>query len=117
MRNLITTIATAGVISLASLSPSIAAPVPGFEALYGAAFAACTPSNGVPPSPAACEAAILAYSEALIAAGIAPAVALASFTELRTEVVAAGGGAAIDALFEELLPESGDIGPVPSPTA
>lgn len=104
MRKLIPTIATAGLLTVASWSVANAAPVPGFEAFYSAAFAACTPPAGTPE---ACEAAINAYSAALIAAGVDPAVALASFTELRAEVAAAGGGAVIDALFEELLPESG----------
>lgn len=117
MRKLITTFATAGVLSIAALTISNAAPVAGFEALYDAAFAACTPAGGVAPDPAACEAAINAYSQALIAAGVDPAVALQSFTELRSEVAAAGGGDAIEALFEELLPESGAVGPTdPSPT-
>lgn len=109
MRKFITSMGMAGALTLATLSMSQAAPVPGFEALYQAAFAACTPANGVPPSVEACEAAINAYSAALIAAGIDPAVALASFTALRAEVAAAGGGAAIAALFEQLLPGSGAI--------
>lgn len=117
MRKLITTFATASALSMAAISMTAAAPVPGFEALYEAAFAACTPSGGAAPSVDACEAAINAYSSALIAAGVEPAVALESFTELRAEVAEAGGGAAIDALFEELLPESGavdaPIGPTP----
>ncbi|WP_297105358.1 hypothetical protein [uncultured Devosia sp.] len=45
-----------------------------------------------------------------MAAGIDPAVALQSFTELRAEVRARGGGDVIDALFEELLPDSGAVG-------
>jgi len=116
MRKLITTFATAGVLSMTALSATQAAPVPGFEALYQAAFAACTPSGGAAASAAACEAAINAYSAALVTAGIEPAVALASFTELRSEVAAAGGGAAIEGLFEELLPESGATTPTDSPT-
>lgn len=114
MRKLIPTMAM-GLFAVASMSVANAAPVPGFEALYQAAFAACTPPAGTPE---ACEAAINAYSAALVAAGVDPVVALQSFTELRAEVAAAGGGAVIDALFEELLPESGAVdGPVDaSPT-
>lgn len=111
MRKLITTFATAGVLSMTALSATFAAPVPGFEALYQAAFAACTPADGVAADTSACELAINAYSGALVAAGIDPAVALASFTELRAEVAAAGGGAAIEGLFEELLPDSGSVTP------
>jgi hypothetical protein len=51
----------------------------------------------------------------MVAAGVAPTVALASFTELRSEVIAAGGSAEVAALFEELLPESGSVGDSPSP--
>jgi hypothetical protein len=116
MRKLIITFATAGVLSMTALSATNAAPVPGFEALYQAAFAACTPTGGAAANPAACEAAINAYSAALIAAGVTPTVALASFTELRAEVTAAGGGDAIEALFEELLPESGSVTPPPGDT-
>jgi hypothetical protein len=116
MRKLIATIAITGVLGLGAVSVSNAAPVAGFEALYQAAFAACTPANGVAPAPAACEAAINAYSAALIAAGIEPDVALESFTALRAEVAAAGGDAAIEALFEELLPDSGAVPGAASPT-
>lgn len=109
MRNKLASIVTIGAISLFSFGnlQVAAAPVPGFEGLYEAVLGACTPPAG---TPAACEAAINAYSAALVAAGVDPAVALQSFTELRAEVVAAGGGEAIDALFEELLPESGAVG-------
>lgn len=113
MRKLITTLATAGVLSLASFTSANAAPVPGFEALYEAALAACSPAGGVAPSVDACTAAINAYSAALAAApGVTPALALQSFTALRQEVAAAGGGDLIEQLFEELLPESGDVGDV-----
>jgi len=115
MRKLITVIGTAAIFSLSTFTVSNAAPVPGFETLYAAAFAACTPSQGVPPNPAACEAAINALSQAMVAAGVAPAAALASFTQLRAEVRNAGGGAAIEALFEELLPDSGSVGDQVSP--
>lgn len=109
MRNKLASIIAVGTLSLMSFGTfqASAAPVPGFEALYNAVLVACTPPRG---TPAACEAAINAYSAALVAAGIDPAVALRSFTELRAEVAAAGGGAVIDALFEQLLPESGAVG-------
>ncbi|WP_338719481.1 hypothetical protein [Devosia sp. XK-2] len=114
MRKNLAFLATAGVISAMSFGPiqAMAAAVPGFEDLYNAVFVSCTPPAG---TPVACEAAINAYSAALVAAGIDPAVALQSFTELRAEIAAAGGGAAIDALFEELLPDSGAIGNQASP--
>lgn len=112
MRKLFTIIAAAAALNLSGLAVTQAAPVAGFEAQYEAAFAACAPGG----SPEACEAAINALSAAMIAAGVAPAAALQSFTELRAEVVAAGGDAAIQALFEELLPESGAVGDSPSPT-
>lgn len=112
MRKLLISFATAGVFGAAALSPAAAAPVPGFEVQYNAVVAACSPPAG---TPADCELAINAYSAALVAAGVEPSVALASFTELRTEV-AELGGTQFDALFEELLPESGDIGDAPSAT-
>lgn len=112
MRKLIATVLLTAAFGTSVVSAPNAAPVPGFESLYAAVFAACTPPAG---TSGACEAAINAYSAALVTAGVDPAVALASFTELRSEVVAAGGAAEIDALFEALLPESGAIGPVVSP--
>lgn len=117
MRKLIMTIATAGVLSISALSSASAAPVPGFEVLYQAALAACAPPGGAGGSAAACAAAINALSTAMISGGVAPATALASFTELRAEVSAAGGGDAIEALFEELLPESGAVGAPGAPAA
>ena len=113
MRIKMASIVTIGAMSLLSMGTfqAAAAPVEGFEALYSAVLTACTPPAG---TPAACEAAINDYSAALVAAGVDPEVALLSFTELRAEVVAAGGGEVIDALFEELLPESGAVGGVPA---
>lgn len=105
MRKFISTLATAGALSLGAMSVSTAAPVPGFEALYAAALAACTPPAG---TPAACEAAINELSAAMIAAGVPQDVALQSFTELRAEVVAEGG---FEDIFEELLPDSGFVPP------
>lgn len=100
-----------------------AAPVSGygdtldaqFASLYAAAFAACTPSGGAPADADACAAAINAYSAALVAAGVPLEVAVVSFQELRDEVRAAGGGAAIDAVFEQLLPETESVGEEVSP--
>lgn len=109
MRKLFTTLAAIGVLGLGAASGAVGAPVAGFEAQYAAAFAACTPPGG---TPAACEAAINALSAAMIAAGVDQAVALQSFTELRSEVVAAGG---FEEIFEELLPESGAVGDEVSP--
>ena len=108
MRKLFTTLAAIGVLGLGAASGAVGAPVAGFEAQYAAALAACTPGG----SPAACEAAINALSAAMIAAGVDQAVALQSFTELRSEVVAAGG---FEDIFEELLPESGAVGEEVSP--
>lgn len=114
MRNKLVSLVSIGAISALSFAaqPALAAAVPGFEGLYDAVLSACTPPLG---TPAACEAAINAYSAALVEAGIDPEVALQSFTELRAEVRAAGGGDVIEALFEELLPESGAGGPQGSP--
>jgi hypothetical protein len=109
MRNKLASVLAIGALSVMSFGTyhAVAAPVPGFEGLYNAVLTACTPPVG---TPAACEEAINAYAAALVAAGVDPAVALGSFTELRAEVRAAGGGDVIDALFEELLPESGFVG-------
>lgn len=111
MRKLMTVVAMAGLMGLGASTGSMAAPVAGFDAQYNAVVAACTAGG----TPARCEAAINLYSAALIAAGVAPDVALVSFTELRSEIGAANGGnatllAQVDGLFEELLPESGDLG-------
>lgn len=110
MRKLFATIATAGLLSMSAMSGASAAPVPGFEAQYAAALAACTPPAG---TPGACTAAINALSAAMIAAGVPQATALASFTALRSEVAAAGG---FEDIFEELLPDSGAVTP-PAPAA
>lgn len=114
MRNKLVSLVSIGAIAAFSFAaqPAFAAPVPGFEALYNAVLTACTPPLG---TPAACEAAINAYSSALVAAGVDPVVALQSFTALRAEVAANGGGDVIEALFEQLLPESGAGGPQGSP--
>ncbi|MBJ3783117.1 hypothetical protein [Devosia sediminis] len=108
MSKFFATVGAVATFSLAAISMPNAAPVPGFEALYAAAFAACTPPAGTPE---ACEAAINDLSAAMIAAGIPQDVALASFTELRAEVVAEGG---FEDIFEELLPDSGAISGTPA---
>ena len=111
MRKLIATVLLTAAFGTSVVSSAHADPVPGFESLYAAVFAACTPPAG---TSGACEAAINAYSAALVTAGVDPAVALASFTELRSEVVAARGAAQIDAVLEALHPQCGANGPVVS---
>jgi len=98
-------------------SSANAAPVPGFEALYGTLISSCSLPDGTIP---ACEAAINAYASALVGAVDLDAANL-SFSAARLEVFELNAvdeefQASIDALFELLLPESGAIGPVPSPT-
>jgi len=109
MRKLITVLGATGFVGLAAMSTAQAAPVPGYEALYEAVFLACTPDAGVVPIVTVCT--INAYSSALIAGGVSEEAALQSFAALRGEVAVADGGLPIDAVFEELLPESGAIGP------
>ena len=116
MRKLITTIATAGVLGMAAISASNAAPVSGYEGLYSAVFTSCTIPTGTVPT---CETAINACAGAL-ASAVDLEVANASFTALRSEVFAAnaadeGFQAEIDALFELLLPGSGALGNPASP--
>ena len=112
MRKLIMAVATASMLGLGATSGTVAAPVPGFEGLYSTLIASCSLPNG---TEAACEAAITAYADALVAAGVDIEVANQSFSEARQEVLALNGGdatfqAAIDALFELLLPDSGASG-------
>ncbi len=111
MRKLIMAVATASTLGLGATSGTVAAPVPGFEGLYSTLIASCSLPDG---TEAACEAAITAYADALVAA-VDIEVANQSFSEARQEVFALNGGdvtfqAAIDALFELLLPDSGAIG-------
>ena len=113
MRKLITTIATAGVLSMTALSATLAAPVAGYEALYTALITSCSLPN-TEGKVAECEAAINAYSGALVV-GVDLVVANQSFSEARLEVFALNASdeefqAQIDALFELLLPDSGAIG-------
>lgn len=96
---------------MCSASQANAAAVPGFEALYTANFNACVLPNG---TLADCEAAINAHVAALVSGNTDQALATASFQSLRAEVFATNAPdedfqAAIDALFELLLPESGAI--------
>ena len=115
MRELITVLGMAGMVGLAAVGGSTAAPVPGYEGLYNTVFTSCTLPDGTLE---ACESAINAYAGALVAA-IDPETALQSFTALRSEVFAANAADTefqidIDALFELLLPESGAIGGAPA---
>lgn len=110
------------VAAVLTVSSVHAAPVSGygdtldtqFASLYAAALAACTPGGGAAEGDA-CAAAINAYSAALVAAGVPLEVAVISFQELRDDVRAGGGGAAIDAVFEQLLPETESAGEEVSP--
>lgn len=109
------------VVAALSVSSAYAAPVSGygdtldaqFAALYAAALAACGPGAG---DADACAAAINAYSAALVSEGVPLEIASASFQELRDEVRTAGGSAAIDAVFEQLLPETESVGTEASPS-
>ncbi|MEQ9637532.1 MAG: hypothetical protein RLW68_15810 [Devosia marina] len=112
MRKVITLLGATGFAGLAAMSSAQAAPVPGYEVLYEAVFLACTPDAGVAPVVAVCTDAINAYAGALIAGGVSEEAALQSFAALRIEVAVADGGLLIDAAFEELLPDSGAIGPI-----
>ena len=117
MRKQFTTLAAIGMLGLGAASGAVGAPVAGFEAQYAAVFANCTLPNGTVPL---CEAAINAYSGALVSAAVDLAEANASITALRQEVFGANAPSEpfqieIDALFELLLPDSGAIGASPSP--
>ena len=112
MRKLFTTLAAMGMLSLGAASGAVGAPVAGFEAQYAAVLANCTLPDGTVPL---CEAAINAYSGALVSASVDLAEANASFTAARQEVFGVNAPnepfqVEIDALFELLLPDSGAIG-------
>jgi hypothetical protein len=101
------------VVMAAYAGSAVAAPVPGFEGVYAANYAACVLPDGTLE---ACEAAINAHVAALVGGGVDIDDANAAFTALRAEVFAANEPdpdfqAAIDALFELLLPDSG-AGPI-----
>ena len=115
MRKLIMAVAAAGMLGLGATSGTVAAPVPGFEGLYSTLIASCSLPDG---TEAACEAAITAYADALVAA-VDIEVANQSFSEARQEVFALNASdtafqSAIDALFELLLPDSGAIDGAPA---
>lgn len=117
MRKLIMAAATVSMLGLGATSGTVAAPVPGFEGLYSTLIASCSLPDG---TEVACEAAITAYADALVAA-VDIEVANQSFSEARQEVFALNTSdetfqAAIDALFELLLPDSGAIGAAPGVT-
>jgi hypothetical protein len=116
MRKLITTLATAGVLGMSGLGVANAAPAGGYDDLYAAVITSCSLPAGTLE---ACEAAINGYSSALVVAVTLP-VANQSFSEARKEVFALNAAdeefqAAIDALFELLLPDSGAILPIEGP--
>lgn len=102
-------------LTLGAAGSIYAAPVAGsadYVTLYNTVFSDCTLPDG---TVAACEAAINAYAGRLVGDGVEIADANASFMALRSEVFAANAAddefqALIDALFEELLPDSGSIG-------
>lgn len=117
MRKLISVIATASMLGLGAVSGTVAAPVPGYEALYTTLIGSCSLPDG---THATCEAAITAYAGALVA-GVDIDTANQSFSEARGEVFALNAAdeafqADIDALFELLLPDSGALPAAPSPT-
>ena len=134
MRNFMPKIALASGIVFAAVTWASAAPVPGnpeYDSLYATVFLACTIPGG---SVAACSQAITAYGTRLAndADDVPLEIANTSFTQLRTDVFAANSPtpfaadpavfettqtfqAQIDELFEQLLPESGDVGPLLSP--
>jgi len=111
----------------AASGSAFAAPVPGsadYETLYNTVFTDCTVPDG---SVAACRIAIIAYSDRLVAdaATVTDDQALSSFRALRSEVFTANTvtpleeadeafRTAIDALFEEIIPESGAVGEIVS---
>ena len=110
MRKLIIAVAAASTLGLGATSGTVAAPVPGFEGLYSTLIASCSLPDG---TEAACEAAITAYADALVAT-VDLDTANQSFAEARQEVFALNESdeefqVAIDALFELLLPDSGAI--------
>ena len=102
-------------MSFSSASGIAAAPVsgnPDYVGLYVAVFAQCTVPAG---SLSACVSAFYAYANRVVADGVVFGTANESFSALRLEVFAANESdpafqAQIDALFEELLPDSGAIG-------
>ena len=101
-------VVTVGLFSATHVS---AAPVPGFEDNYAANYAACVLPDGTVE---ACEDAINAHVAALLGGSVNEVDANNSFSALRREVFVANEPdpvfqAQIDALFEQLLPESGAV--------
>jgi hypothetical protein len=116
MRTLIMNLAMAGVLGMSAMTTASAAPAGGYDDLYAAVITSCSLPAGTLE---ACEAAINGYSSALVVSVTLP-VANQSFSEARKEVFALNAAdeefqAAIDALFELLLPDSGAILPVEGP--
>lgn len=112
MRRLLTTLCTVGALSFSSVA--YAEPVPGFEQQYNTALTSCTVPAGTVE---ACTVAINGYVAALVAASVPLEEANVSFRALRAEVRRRNAGnpeflAAIEALFEQLLPDSGAVGGV-----
>src|SRR3982751_1175965 len=111
MLKVVSICAAIAALGFGAISQASASPVPGFDAQYKAVFTSCTLPAG---SHVACEAAINAYSSAVVA-GASLAAAEISFQELRKEVFTGNATDSkfqldIDALFELLLPNSGAIG-------
>lgn len=117
MRSFLPTMAATAVLSFFVAGNAMAAAVPGYETQYNTLVINCTIPIGTLEE---CGAAINAYSGALIAGGISITVANLSFSAVRQEVFTANApdGAfqsQIDALFEQLLPDSGAIGGAGAP--
>lgn len=117
MRNIAFALIVSG--ALLSAPAAYAKPVAGFEAGYTSTTVACTLPAG---SEADCRAALTALIASYVvidpntnAPVVAQDTAATSFAEMRQEVFAVNAPnptfqAAIDAIFEELLPDSGAIG-------
>lgn len=121
MRKFFSTLTVAALMAAGAISSANAAAVTGYGAndaefarLYQAATAACA---GPSASVADCQAALTAYTQALVTAGVPQEVTTASITQLRTEVSATGDVAAIDDLFATLLPGTGSTNPPPEASA
>lgn len=121
MRKFMSTMLMATGLAIGTVAGAHAAPVSGYGAeqdavfatLYSGVVAAC---SGEGASATGCRQAIGAYSGQLVAGGVPFEVANGSFAQLREDIAEANSGdtamlATVDAVFEELLPESGDIGP------
>ena len=124
MRKFYSTLTVAALMTAGAVSGANAAAVTGFGAndatfatLYDAASRACTVPLATPLlTQEACQTALNEYTQALIAAGVPQDITTASLTQLRSEVDASGDVAAVDGVFDELLPRTGSTNPNPSPT-